>query len=45
MWHNPFSQRNKTIKRAMGVEVGGDHKEGKQNLEKQGFIIKGEGSS
>ena len=40
MWHNnPFSQRNKTIKRVMGVEVGGDHKEGEQNLEKQGYII------
>ena len=25
MWHNnPFSQRNKTTKRAVGVEVGGE---------------------
>ena len=33
MWcDNPFSQRNKTIKRAVGIEVGGD--EARERMEK-----------
>ena len=39
MWHDyPFSQRNKTTKRAVGLEVGedGEEKGGGQNLVKGG---------
>ena len=38
-WHNhPFSQGNKTTKRAVGVEVGSNDEEGGvgQNLKKMG---------
>ena len=35
MWGNqPFSQRNKTTERAVGLEVGGDREGVEQNLKK-----------
>ena len=41
MWHNhPFSQRNKTIERAVGVGVEGNREDGGvgQNLKKKGGV-------
>ena len=42
MWHDhPSSQRNKTTKRAVGVEVGGKGGGGGQNLKKGGRQYRG----
>ena len=35
MWHDtPFSQRNRTTERTVGVEVGGDREVGERGLDK-----------
>ena len=49
MWrHHPFSQRNTTPERTVGVEVGGDREVGEKGLdkfEKGGEVSNIEGSS
>ena len=49
MWHDhPFSQRNRTTERSVGLQVGGDREMGGgegvgQNLEKGGGVGNKEG--